>query len=117
MARPGTRFALAAAVVAVVTDALYLAIIRAQGPGEPGDWVTVTVVASVILVLAACAGVAAVAAGPTPSTRRVLLLIATAGLFVMGVLGIFSIGLPLLVAGILCLIAWTRTTPATTERA
>ena len=109
MARPGARLALSAAVVAVATDALYLAIIRSQGPGEPGDWVTVTVVASAILVFAACAGVAALAAGPTPSTRRVLLLIATTGLFVLGILGIFSIGLPLLVAGILCLIAWTRT--------
>ena len=113
MARPGARLALAAAVVAVATDALYLGIIRAQGPGEPGDWVTVTVVASVILALAACAGVAALAEGPAPSTRRVLLLIATVGLFVMGVLGIFSIGLPLLVAGVLCLIAWTRTSAAT----
>jgi hypothetical protein len=113
VARPGTWLALSAAVVAVATDVLYLAIIRAQGPGEPGDWVTVTVVASVILALAACAGVAAVAAGPAPSTRRVLLLIATAGLFVMGVLGIFSIGLPLLGAGVLCLIAWTRATAET----
>jgi hypothetical protein len=102
-----------AAVVAVATDALYLAIIRSQGLGEPGDWVTVTVVASAILAFAACAGVAALAPGPTLPARRVLLLVATVGLFVMGVLGIFSIGLPLLVAGVLCLIAWTRTAAAT----
>jgi hypothetical protein len=113
VARPGTRLALAAAVVAVSTDALYLAIIRAQGPGEPGDWVTVTVVASVILALAVCAGVAALSTAPTPAIRRVLLLIATVGLLVMGVIGIFSVGLPLLAAGVLCLIAWTRTTVET----
>jgi hypothetical protein len=110
VARPGTRLALAAALVAVSTDALYLAIIRAQAPGEPGDWVTVTVVASVILALAVCAGVAAVSAAAGPAIRRALLLIATVGLFVMGVIGILSIGLPLLAAAILCLIAWTRTT-------
>jgi hypothetical protein len=111
--RPGSRLALAAAVVAVATDALYLAIIRSQGPGEPGDWLTVPLVASAILVFAACAGVAALAAGPAPSTRRVLLLVATLGLFVMGILGLLSIGLPLLVAAILCLIAWTRMAAAT----
>jgi len=108
--RPGARLALAAAVVAIGTDVLYLAIIRSQGPGEPGD-LTVPVVAAVILGLAVCAGVAAIASAPT--TRKVLLSIATAGLFVMGVLGLFSIGLPLLVAGILSLVALTRVASAT----
>jgi fucose 4-O-acetylase-like acetyltransferase len=108
--RPGARLALAAAVIAVGTDVLYLLIIRSQDPGEPGD-LTVPIVAAVILGLAVCAGVAAIASAP--ATRKILLSIAAAGLFVMGVLGLFSIGLPLLVAGILALVASTRVASAT----
>ena len=110
--RTGAVPALAGAVLALLTDVLYLAIIRGQDTGEPGDWARVSVVAGVILALATCAGVAALAAGVAPPLRKVLLGIATVGLFVMGVLGLMSIGLPLLGAALLCLTGWLRVTPS-----
>jgi hypothetical protein len=111
--RPGAAFAAAAAVVALATDVLYLVIIRSQGEQDPGEWVTVAVVALVILGLACCAGAAAVAT--RPATRKVLLAVAAVGLLVLGVLAIFSIGLLLLLAGLLSVVAWVRVA-ATTGR-
>ena len=108
--RPGAAFATAAAVVALSTDVLYLSIIGSQGEQDPGEWVTVAVVALVILALAGCAGAAA--AGTRPATRKVLLAIAAAGLLILGLLAIFSIGLLLLVAGLLSVVAWVRVAAA-----
>jgi hypothetical protein len=45
-----------------------------------------------------------------PAVRTVLLGAASGGLFALGLLGLFSIGLPLVVAGVLTTAAWTRST-------
>jgi hypothetical protein len=79
--------------------AVYLAVIDEQG-GEPLAWVTVVLVA------------AAVAAGyatwvPAPH-RRVLLVGAGVALVGLGVLAILSIGVPIIAAGVLALVASLR---------
>jgi hypothetical protein len=100
----GSRLAVSAAVIAFATDALYLGIILSQ---DPVEWGRVAVIAGCILVAGAIAAVAAVAGLPR-ATRLLLLAIAAGGLLTLGYLGLFSIGLPLLVAGILSSVAWQR---------
>jgi cytochrome bd-type quinol oxidase subunit 2 len=94
--------ALAAGAIAFVDDAVYAAIIHAQGNS------------SIVLWAFALIAVAAVAAcwGAFARGRRAqpLLALATALLFVLGVLGIFSIGLPLLVGSMFCLTALVGST-------
>jgi hypothetical protein len=99
---PGASFAIAAAIIAVVVDALYLAIIFSQEPIEAGRTVFV---AAFILGSAVCALGAAF--GPA-AARPVLAAAASGGLVTLGILGMFSIGLPLLVAGALAIVAWVR---------
>ena len=48
----------------------------------------------------------------TPRTRLIVLGATTGGLLAAGVLGIFSIGLPLIVAAVCCLFAWGRVASA-----
>jgi cytochrome bd-type quinol oxidase subunit 2 len=91
--------ALVAALVAVATDAGYLWIMFHQG--DPVNVAVVTAVAGVI-VLAALVVVVATLAIHGPSSRS-LLFAAAFVLFALGVLGLMSIGLPLLCAGALTL--------------
>ncbi len=97
-----SRLGTAAAVLTVGTDLLYLGIIAVQ---EPVDWPTVIFFATTIFLAGAAAGVAS-----TPDrtlAMRLLLFAAAAGaLLCLGIIGVFSIGLPLLVAGTFCAIAW-----------
>lgn len=97
-----SRLGTVAAVLAVGTDLLYLGIIAVQ---EPVDWPTVIFFATIIFLAGAAAGVAST---PDRALAMRLLLFAAAagGLLCLGIIGVFSIGLPLLVAGILCAIAW-----------
>lgn len=87
---------LTAAVVALVIDAVYISIIESQ---DEGEW---RAALGFGLLIGAGGFAAAVGSlfrrGPT---RTTLLGAAAAVLVVVGVLGIFSIGLPLLVAGLL----------------
>ena len=107
---PGASFAIAAAIIAVVIDGLYLAIILSQ---DPVEWARTIVVAAFILVSAVCA--LGVAFGPAVS-RPLLAAAASGGLVTLGVLGLFSIGLPLLVAGALAIVAWVRVARGTGAR-
>lgn len=98
--------AVAAAVLALVMLIVYLRVIREQD-GQPATW------AVAILVLgAAAAGYGAVVAAPY---RRAALLLAGCALAALGLLAILTIGMPILVAGVLCLAAAARQRPARTE--
>lgn len=103
--RPGVGLAIAAGVIAFLDVGLYVALIVEQGEDETG---AVAIVAGIIVALGALA-IAAGAATSWPARTRLLALgAATGGLLATGVLGIFSIGLPLLIAGVCCLFAWGR---------
>ena len=98
---------IAGGLVALATDALYLWIVLGVQSGE-GDETRIALVASAI----AAAGVLAiVGAALRDLTRRALALgFASAALLVLGVLGVFSVGAPLLVA---CLLVWSGSLRAT----
>jgi hypothetical protein len=90
-----TWFAL---VVVLATDVVYLIVIRAQGGADPTTVYTVPFVAGYLVVMAAT--LAASLMRWTPAVAVLPLRAAAAGgLLVLGLFAIFSIGLPLLVAG------------------
>ncbi len=93
-----------AAVVIVASDfVLYLVLIAGQGDlGRTRVWI----VALMLAAVAACCLVAAVMRDDR--VRPVAAWTGAGGLLSLGVLGIFSIGLPLLVAGILMVVAALR---------
>jgi hypothetical protein len=97
-----SRLGLSAMAIAAVTDVGYLVIIVAQG--DPSDVARVAFVALAICTAAVCAGVGATRARAID--RLTWLGAATGMLLVLGYLGLFSIGLPLFVAGVLAAIAW-----------
>jgi hypothetical protein len=103
-AHPSALGLIAMAIVAI-TDVGYLAIIVAQG--GPSDVARVAFVATAIAAVAACAGIGATRARPID--RLPWLGAATGTLLVLGYLGLFSIGLPLFVAGVLTAIGWITT--------
>jgi hypothetical protein len=94
---------LAAAAIAGATSIAYVIIIVAQGEPDADR---------VILVLAMILGAAIAAAvgGSTAnvSMKNVLLGGASGGLLSLGYLALFSLGLLLLVAGVVSTIGWTR---------
>jgi hypothetical protein len=108
----GSRLGAAAAVLALGTDVLYLGIIVSQ---DPVEWARVTLVAGAILLAGAVAAVAS-RPRPTPSMRLALFAAAAGGRLSLGVLGLFSVGLPLFVAGILSAISWQRVWAGTGDR-
>jgi hypothetical protein len=92
-------FAVTAAVLVVVMLVVYLAVIRQQD-GEPAAWA--------VAALAFGAVAAGYGAVRTLPGRRVSLVVAGLVLLAIGVLAILTIGLPILVAGALCLVGATR---------
>lgn len=103
-ARFMTWFAL---VFALATDAVYLLLILGQG-GAPSDVVTVAFVASYLAALAALLA-ASLPRRWSAVVRLSLRAAAAGGLLVLGILAIFSIGLPLLIAGAMATGAAVRT--------
>lgn len=99
-----SRLGTTAAVLAVGTDLLYLGIIVSQ---DPVDWARVIFFSGAIALAGAAAGAASIA-DLTPAIRLMLFAAAAGCLLSLGVIGLFSVGLPLFVAGILCAIAWQR---------
>jgi len=94
-------FAAAASALALTMLAVYLWVIRQQQDGAPARWA----VAALILG-AAAAGLGAIEAFPY---RRASLAVAAVLLIVLGLLAILTIGLPILAAGVLCIVAgWRR---------
>jgi hypothetical protein len=94
--------AVIAAVIAAVTDILYYGVVVAQGGHDPIRW-RVAFVATFIAVLAMTAALSARASAG--AWRPALLGLSAIGLLAMGYIAIFSIGLPLLLAGALAFIA------------
>ena len=91
--------AVAASVLAVAMFVAYLSVIRQQG-GDPAAW-------AVAALVAGAAG-AAYGAVVTAPHRRAALILAGFTLTALGVLAILTIGLPILAAGALCLVAAAR---------
>jgi hypothetical protein len=111
--RPVSLVGVAAAVVALGTDVMYVSIIRAQGtpPLTDGRFLFIATMIGV-------AGCAALAAAPALSgaLRLALIGFSTGTLISLGIAGIFSIGIFLLTAGTLAAIAWRRTRRTTVFR-
>ena len=91
--------ALTAALVAAAMAVFYVWLIGQQG-NQPLLWV--------LIVLLACAVLAAYGAFWRVPYRRTALVSAVIALTVLGVLGILSIGLPILASGILALVSLLR---------
>lgn len=103
-ARLMTSFAL---VFALATDAVYLLLVLGQSSSRP-DMATVVFIASYLIALAALLA-ASLLRRWGPVVRLSLRAAAAGGLLVLGVLAIFSIGLPLLIAGAMATGATVRT--------
>ena len=106
----GSVPALASAAVALVTAAIYIALIVSQGDEDASSIVAIT---AALLLFGGCALVGAI----RRSADRVIALgAATGGMIGAAVLSLFSIGALLLVAGVLALIAWIRAGADATSR-
>lgn len=92
-------FSLAAAVLAFLVTALYLFLVRAEG-GRP-SWYAVG-----ILVLAILG--AAYAVRMRAPVRRPVLGVSAVCLILPGFVALFSIGLPLILAAMLCVVGAMR---------
>lgn len=104
MKRAGLDYvATAASALALVMLAVYLLVIRQQ-EGQPASWA--------VGALLVGAGAAGYGASLTAPYRRGALVLAGLALSLLGVLAILTIGLPILVAGGLCLLAVVRQRPA-----
>ncbi|HEY0830887.1 MAG TPA: hypothetical protein VGE99_07065 [Candidatus Dormibacteraeota bacterium] len=103
-ARFMTWFAL---VFSLATATAYLLLVLGQG-GAPSDIFTVVFVASYLAALAALLA-ASLLRRWSVAVRLSLRAAAAGGLLVLGVLAIFSIGLPLLIAGAMATGATVRT--------
>lgn len=95
-------------VITVLTDAAYVVLISSQGPRAP-DVFTVPFVAGFIALMAVLLGLSLFENRLLVRLRPALRAGAAAGLLVLGVLGLFSIGLPLLAAGFVATGAAVRT--------
>jgi hypothetical protein len=87
-----------AAIIAATVDVLYLGIVGSQGGSAP-QFLRVPFVAAFIALMAICAALSA--RRSAARWRPLLLSISAAGLLLLGFFAIFSIGLPLMVAGVL----------------
>jgi|SRR4051794_16918391 hypothetical protein len=98
--------AVVAALVAIAMTAVYRGLIESQGDESPLWWVQAALVLAALLALAGA---------PTGNRRRGPVLLAATGLLgVIGLLGILTIGLPVLLAAGLTLVAALRDlSPAT----
>src|SRR6266849_1424882 len=91
---------LVAFAIVLATDVLYVALIDSQGQGVPMVYVP-RFVAGYLAVMAALIGAALLPAREIAVIRFPLRAAAAGGLLVMGLLAAFSVGAPLVVAGLL----------------
>ena len=94
--------AVAASVLAGAMVIEYLAVIQGQG-GEPAAWAVAALIGGALT--------AAYGAVMTFPYRRTALVLAGLTLVTLGVLAMLTIGLPILLAGALCLTAAVRPLP------
>jgi hypothetical protein len=97
-------------VVVLVIDAVYVLLMIGR-PDHPPDVFTVPFVAVYLALMAAMLGVSLRERPQIVSARPAMRAGAAAGLLVLGVLAIFSIGLPLVVSGALATGAAIRSLP------
>lgn len=105
---------LVAIVIVLATDVLYVGLIRSQGP-QPEAYLPFFVGS----YLALMAGLIAVALIPRPEVARArsaLRIAAITGLAALGYLASFSIGVPILLAGLFVLVALIRSAPVAGAR-
>jgi hypothetical protein len=91
-----------AAIIAAVVDVLYLGLVGSQGAGD-SQFLRVPFVAAFIALMAICAALSSRTSAAR--WRPVLLGVSAAGLLLLGYFALFSIGLALLAAGVLALLA------------
>lgn len=96
-----------ALILVLATDAAYVLLIRGQGAVAPDEY-TVPFVVGYLLLLAGLL-MASLMRLPRPAWRMPLRAGASGGLLILGVLAIFSVGLPLVIAGALATGATVRT--------
>jgi len=96
------RLAGVAAIIAAVVDAVYYGFVSHQDGHDPLGW-RVPFVVTFIALLAITAALSTRASATT--WRPALLALSAIGLLAMGFIAIFSIGLPLLIAGALAFVA------------
>src|SRR5437868_3345396 len=89
------------AVIAAAVDILYIGLVNSQGGGDP-EYLRIPFVAAFIALMAICAALSARRSSIT--VRAALLGVSAGGLLLLGFFAIFSIGLPLLLAGVLALL-------------
>jgi hypothetical protein len=109
--RPARFMTWFALIVALASDAAYLSLTRGQVSGQQGlvlDVFTLPFVAGYVFVLAALLAVSLMHRWK-PAVRTSLRAAASGGLLVLGVIAIFSIGLPLVIAGAMATGATVRT--------
>ena len=87
-----------AAIIAATDDGLYLGTIATQ-QGSASQFLRVPFIAAFIALMAICAALSSVASAGR--WRPLLLGMSAAGLILLGYLAMFSIGLPLVLAGVL----------------
>jgi hypothetical protein len=87
-----------AAIIAAADDALYLGFVGTQGGSDP-QFLRVPFVAIFIALMAICAALSSRASATR--WRPLLLGVSAAGLLLLGYFAMFSIGLPLVLAGVL----------------
>lgn len=92
-----------AALLAAAMAWVYVRVVHDQGD-RPLVWV--------LTVLVGCAVLAGYGASLAAARRRAALMVAGVTLLVLGLLAIFSIGLPVIVAGALALASSARARPA-----
>jgi hypothetical protein len=90
--------------IVVVTDFGYLLIIRVQDSNAP-DAFTVPFVAAFLALMAVMLGVSLISSSPAVRIRPALRAGAAAGLLVSGTLALMSIGIVLVLAGVLAAVA------------
>jgi hypothetical protein len=108
--REGSGFAIAGGAIGFAVTALYVGIMIAERRSDGGVSDVGTVVAFTTFLVAISVFALTSVFAPRWSARARLVTLGSVigGFLTAGVLGIFSIGVPLLVAGILCVFAWGR---------
>jgi hypothetical protein len=98
-----------AAIALVVADLIaYRALLGAQGGSAPDSAAVVPFVGGYMLLMAALLGISLIANPRVVTLRPAILAAAAAGLMLLGFFALFSIGLPLFIAGILSAVAAIR---------
>ena len=93
---------LCASVLTAAITTLYVYLVLAQG-SRPSWWA--------LTILVVCVAASGYAVRPKAPRRRAALVVSAIGLLGLGYIALFSIGLPLLLCGALCVAAAVRHRP------